>query len=80
MKHFAETFKITNEKDYSWRKSGFKAYNSQGKCVGVIFMTDDKRVAAYGNCELCVYPEFKNRYGEWHRIRSHGSSHSRRGE
>ena len=73
MKDFGEIFKITNETDYFRGKNGFKAYNPQGKCVGIVFMTDDKRTAAYGNCEFCFYPEYKHPYGEWHRILSHGS-------
>ena len=70
---FNETFTITNEKDYVKGKWGFKAYNAKGECIAIVFMTDDKRVAAYGNCEFCFYPKFKKTYGEWHRIRSHGS-------
>ena len=73
MIYFGETFTITNERDYVKGKFGFKAYNSQGTCVAIVFMTDDQRVAAYGNCEFRFYPKFKNKYGEWHRILSHGN-------
>ena len=71
-KYFNETFKITNEKACVKGKCGFKAYNSQGEYVAIVFMTDDKRRVAYGNCEFCFYPKYKQKYGEWHRIISHG--------
>ena len=73
MHHYYETFTITNEKGYERSKSGFKAYNSQGEYVGIVFMTDDKRRSSFGNCEFCFCREFRGKYGEWHRITSHGS-------
>ncbi len=35
-------------------------------------MTDDKRTPSYGHCETCIFPEYRARYGEWHRITSNG--------
>lgn len=64
---------IQNHKARSYRGAkGFKAYNSKGQNVGIVYMTNDKRVSAYGYCELCFYEEYHNRYGEWHRFTSHG--------
>lgn len=65
------TFKSGNY-DYGG-KHGFKAYNSKGEHVGIVFMTDDKRVTSYGYCELHFFPQYYNNYGEWHRIISHGN-------
>ena len=72
--YFGEMFTVTNEKEIMRSKRGYKAYNSEKECVGIVFMTDDKRISSYGNCELCFYPEYRRRYGEWHRIRSYGKA------
>ena len=70
---YDEEFVITSErKDYR-RKSGFKAYNSKNEQIGIVFMCDDPRTPAFEYCELCVYKEYVNRYGEWHRIKSYGT-------
>ena len=71
--HFNEIFTFKSG-DYVYDdKRGFKAYNSKGEHVGIVFMTDDKRVKAYGYCELHFFPNYYNSYGVWHRIKSHGS-------
>lgn len=67
-----EDFTVTSAKGIYRGKSGFKAINSSQQNVGIIFMTDDKRGPAYGHCELCSFPNFQPKYGEWHRIKSHG--------
>ena len=54
-------------------KSGFKAYNEKGEHVGVVFMTNDPRTPAYRHCELHCFPQYYDRYGEWHRITSYGN-------
>ena len=69
--YFQEEFTFTNEKIFYRGKVGFKAYNSKGQNVGLVFMCDDKRTPAYEHCELCMYPAYYNQYGEWHRITSH---------
>lgn len=53
-------------------KVGYKAFNSKGEHVGIVFMTDDPRTPAYKHCELHFFPQYYNQYGEWHRITSHG--------
>lgn len=69
---FAETFTFTYEAASIRGKCGFKAYNSKGKNIGIVYMTDDKRSPAFGFAELCMLPNYYNTYGEWHRIKSHG--------
>ena len=71
--YFNELF-IFKTGDYFYDgKHGFRAYNSQGEHVGIVFMTDDDRGPAYKHCELHCFPEYYSRYGEWHRITSHGN-------
>ena len=73
MKHyFGETFMFTNEKDGYRNHHGYKVFNSKGENIGLVFSSDDKRTPAYGNLELCIFKEFWNKYGQWHRITSHG--------
>lgn len=70
--HFNETF-IFKTGDYVYDgKYGFRAYNSKGEHVGIVFMTDDDRHPSYKHCELHFFPEYYSRYGVWHRITSHG--------
>ena len=69
---FNETFIFKNEEMKFRGQQGFKAYNSEGKNVGIVFMTKNQNTPADGNCELCFFEEFQDRYGEWHRIMSHG--------
>ena len=71
-KFYNEEFTFTNESTSYRGKNGYKAYNSNGENVGIVFMTDDKRRTSYGYCELCFYPNYQNRYGEWHKFTSHG--------
>ena len=70
--YFQEFFTFKNESGYHRGKRGFQAFNSNGENIGVVFMTDVHKTPAYGHCELCMYPAYYNRYGEWHRITSHG--------
>ena len=70
--YFQEEFTFTSQKAVYRGKSGFQAYNSKQENVGLVFMCDDKRTPACEHCELCMYPAYYNRYGEWHRITSHG--------
>ena len=71
--YFHETFTFKSESCRYDGKYGFEAYNSKGEHVGIVFMTDDKRIKAYGYCELHFFPQYRERYGEWHRIKSHGN-------
>ena len=70
--YFQEEFTFTNQRVSYRGKEGFQAYNMQGENVGIVFMCDDKRTPAYEHCELCIYEDYHTRYGEWHRITSHG--------
>ena len=69
---FHEHFTFKNEIAECRGKIGFQAYNSAGENVGIVFMEDAKNTPAFEHCTLCMYPAYYNRYGEWHRIRSHG--------
>lgn len=69
---FGEWFTFVNEHATNRFKHGFKAYNSKGDYVGIVFMTDDKRSPAYGCIELSMFTNYYRRYGEWHRIKSNG--------
>ncbi len=53
-------------------KIGYRAYNSENENVGIVFMTDDKRLSSYGDCELSFYPKYENRYGKYHRFTING--------
>ena len=37
------------------RKNGYLTYNMQGACVGIVYKTDDKRCARYGNAEILFF-------------------------
>lgn len=70
--YFNEDFTFVNEM-YAYRgKIGYKAFNFDGDNVGIVFMTGDKRSPSFGHCELCIYPTYQSRYGEWHRFTSYG--------
>lgn len=71
-KFYNETFTFTNEKAKLKGKYGYKAYNSQGKNVGIVYMTDKKGITSYGYCELCIDSNYQYHYGQWHRIFSNG--------
>ena len=70
--YFHEEFTFTKERAFYRGKFGFQAYNSKGENVGLVFECDVKKTPAYEHCELCIYEKYHNRYGEWHRIQSHG--------
>lgn len=70
---YNEYFVIKNERKSYRNKTGFKAYNNSNEEIGIVFMCDDERTPAFQHCELCVYQEYVNKYGEWHRIKSHGA-------
>ena len=70
---FGEYFTFTSEREIYKDKLGFKAYNSQGLNVGIVYACDDRRQSAFGCCELCIYEAWKTRYGQWHIITSHGA-------
>ena len=71
-KKYFENFTINNAQKVFRGKRGFQAINSKGQEVGIVFMCDDKRIANYGNCELCIYEKFFNQYGQWHRFTVNG--------
>lgn len=56
---YDETFIFTNEPAKLEGEKGFKAYNSKGVSVGIVFMTKNPKISAYGHCELCFYPEIE---------------------
>lgn len=70
--YYHEEFTFTNERTHYRKKNGFRAYNSKGENVGLVFSCDDKRLSAYEHCELCIYSAYHERYGEWHIIKSYG--------
>lgn len=69
----AEKFTFKNEKVFYRGKNGFQAYNEKGENVGLVYMCDDKRWAAYGKCQLCIYGEYQKEYGQWRIVKSHGA-------
>ena len=69
---YSEEFTFTKEKNYYRGKNGFEAYNAKGENVGLVYMCDSMKTSSYGHCELCIYPAYHNRYGEWHIIYSNG--------
>ena len=69
---FQEYFTFKKPLNQLRGKTGYQAFNSKGQNVGIVFMTDIKTIPSYGYCELCMRPDFYNKYGEWHRIKSHG--------
>lgn len=69
---FGENFTVKCELEEYKKKLGYKVYNSRNQNIGIVFSCDDKRVTAYGCCEICVYDGFRSTYGQWHIIRSHG--------
>lgn len=67
---FGEKFVFKNEPASYGRFRGYRVYNNDGENVGIVFMSSDKRSPAYGNCELCFYSKYQDRYGQYHRIKS----------
>ena len=67
-----EYFIFSNEITHHKTEVAYEVYNATNQNVGYVFMTDDKRTPAYGNCEIHFYPAFQNKYQEWRRITSHG--------
>lgn len=68
----SEYFIFTNEITHHKNEVAYEVFNAQNQNVGYVFMTDDNRTIAYGNCEIHFYPEYQNKYQEWRRITSHG--------
>ncbi len=54
------------------RKYGYLISNESGKCVGLVFMSDDKRTARYGDCEILFFKEYEKEYGAWRVIKMYG--------
>lgn len=53
-------------------KVGYLAYDKNNRNVGVVFMSDDKRTARYGNSELCFYEKYESELGSWRTIKING--------
>lgn len=53
------------------RKNGYLAYDERGRNIGIVFMSDDKRTARYGNAEILFFKKYKNEFGVWRVIRRH---------
>ena len=70
---FGEIFTIKCEIEEYKKKLGYKIYNSKNENIGIVFSCDDARLTAYGCCDICVYDGFRQVYGQWHIIRSHGA-------
>ena len=71
-KKYFENFTINNVQKSLRGKRGFQAINNKGQEIGIVFMCDDKRIANYGNCELCMHENFFTEYGQWHRFTTNG--------
>ena len=69
---FSENITFKKIKNIYRGKNGFLAFNSNNEEIGIVFMGDDKRSKSYGYCELCIFKNYKEKYGEWHRIKSNG--------
>lgn len=54
------------------RKNGYLTYNKQGACIGIVYKTDDKRWARYGNAEILFFKKFYEQYGSWRVIKIFG--------
>lgn len=65
-------FTIKNERMRYRGKLGFQAFNDKEENVGIVYMCDDKRLRAYGKCELCFYSNYQKTYGQWHIVKLHG--------
>lgn len=70
--YFHEEFFFINKRACHRGKQGFQAYNSKDENIGIVYMCDDKDGPSYEHCELCMYSEYHERYGEWHIIKTHG--------
>ena len=68
----SEVFVFTNKMTRHKNEVAYEVYNALNQNVGYVFMTDDKRIPAYGNCEIHFYPAYQNKYQEWRRLTSHG--------
>lgn len=56
-----------------YRKNGFLAYDENKNNIGLIFMSDDKRVNRFGNAEILFFNKFENEFGVWRIIKIKGS-------
>lgn len=54
------------------RKNGYKTYDAQGRNIGIVFMSDDKRTKRYGNAEIMFLKEYREEFGRWRIIRLNG--------
>lgn len=53
-------------------KVGYLAYDKGNRNIGVVFKSDDKRTARYGNSELCFYEKYESEHGSWRTIKING--------
>lgn len=56
----------------SYVKRGYMAYDMFGRNIGIIFFSDDKRTARYGNSELLFLASLENEFGTWRTIKING--------
>ena len=54
------------------RKYGYLVYDERGKGVGLVFMSDDKRTARYGDCEILFFKEYEREYGSRRVVKMYG--------
>lgn len=71
-KPISEYFVFTNKTTHHKTEVAYEVYNALNQNVGYVFMTDDKRTPAYGNCEIYFYTAYQNKYQKWRRITSYG--------
>ena len=55
------------------RKNGYMTYDERGRNIGIVFMSDDKKTARYGNAEILFFKKYKNEFGIWRVIRRQGA-------
>lgn len=56
-----------------YRKNGFLAYDENGKNIGIVFMSDDKRKCYFGNAEILFFNKLENEFGIWRIIKIKGN-------
>lgn len=66
------TVTIVQAMGFARGKVGYLAYDKNNRNIGIVFMSDDKRTARYGNSELCFYETYESELGSWRTIKING--------
>lgn len=54
-------------------ETGYDFYDLQGKKLGVVFATHDKKNSpAFGKCEMCFYSQYEKDFRRYHRFKISG--------